>query len=189
MEVLGKDLVEGVFYHAIPGSCRGFDDVWYRDGCSLMNPRHKNLGRHCIDVVWAYSPLTIEEVDAFTNWMTINGDEAGIAAWDKYKDKLIKETEMAKKDDTEPIKLQDFNYSKIICKWNPREIHKSLKGYICDSIDDIKLRIAINSEPDIISRTGYSRLAPPSLNGYLIHGFDAEECEVTGHYAFVLEEN
>jgi len=132
MEVLGKDLVEGDFYHcyAIPlcGEA-AFNDVWYSNGRSLINPRNKDHG-HC--TVGTYYPLTIEEVDAFTDWMTIYGDEAGIKVWNKYKEKLIKEAKMAnnKKD----VDLYDPKF--VHFEWS--EDLKGKKGFFASDIGTIK---------------------------------------------------
>jgi hypothetical protein len=84
------------------------------------------------------------------------------------------------------MELKDFDYNKIICEWNKREIGKSIRGYVCDCIEDIKLRIAINSEPDWICDARFSRLTPRPT--YYIHGQNAEGENIFGKYAYVLEE-
>lgn len=86
------------------------------------------------------------------------------------------------------MELKDFDYNKIICLWNRREIGKSIRGYICDCIDDIKLRIAINSEPDWICDTRFSYPSFISEPNYCIHGQNAEGENIFGKYAYVLEE-
>lgn len=86
------------------------------------------------------------------------------------------------------MELKDFDYNKIICEWNRREIRKSIRGYICDCIEDIKLRIAINSEPDWICDARFSHPSIMSKSIYYIHGQDTEGENVFGKYAYVLEE-
>jgi len=79
----------------------------------------------------------------------------------------------------------DIDYTRVICKYNRKPITHATKGYITDSLEEIKIRLAIHSEPDQIVDTWY--VGHASFRRFGIRGFDAENKPVSGSFAYILD--
>jgi len=133
--VMGEDLRRGSFYHIArsrPG-VDNFEDVWYCTGCCLVNPRNKHRS-HIIVKTWAYIPLVGSEVEAFTEWMNLNGDIEGKRAWNKCKGEICKEACMADMND---VDLYDKKF--VHFEWDESLMGK--KGFYNDDMGCLKKEI------------------------------------------------